>query len=232
MTDRTVQGANTAVETPTKHELRVYAWFMVVAPLILLVASIVHPPHGIRSTSGPSYFGAAYNHTARFYIGHLGFFLTNTTLIVAVIGLTQLVRRTHPKAGFWGLVLSAMGFVGSGAINGLDFMTFNAGRYTSGNDGNLDFNTMQTYIDDALNDNLVLTPVFGVFTLLLIGLVVTAIGLHRAGILHLGWALLLPIGMTGVIFFLDYPPLLIASGVCVCLSVIPVGVRILRGRLT
>jgi hypothetical protein len=72
--------------------------------------------------------------------------------------------------------------------------------------------------------------VFGVFTLLIIGLVVTAVGLHRAGILHLGFALLLPIGVAGVISFLDYPPLEIASGVCVCVSVIPVGVRLLRGH--
>jgi hypothetical protein len=31
-----------------------------------------------------------------------------------------------------------------------------------------------------------------------------------------------------VISFLDYPPLEIASGLCVCVAVIPVGVRQLR----
>lgn len=230
MTDRTVQDLNTSANGPSQHELRVYAIFMIIAPLILLVATIVHPPHGIQSMDGPEYFGAAVDETTRFYIGHTGFFLTGATLIVAVIGLTRLVARTRPKAGLWGLVLSAMGFVGWGAIDGMDFMTFNAGRYT--NEGGLDFDTMQTYITDALSDNLVLIPVFGIFTLAIIGLVVTAIGLHRAGVLHLGWALLLPIGVAGVISFLDYRPLEIASGVCVLLSVFPVGVRLLRGSLT
>jgi hypothetical protein len=198
---------------------------MIVSPLILLVATIVHPPHGIGVTDGASYYGAAYNHTTQFYIAHTGYFLTGATLIVAILGVLRLVRRTHPKAAHWGLVLSAMGFVGWGAIDGMDFMTFNAGNYK-----NLDMSTMQSYIDDALADSWVLTPVFGVFTLLIIGLVVTAVGMHRAGIHNLFLALLLPIGVAGVIFFLPYVPLEIAAGVCVCASVIPVGVRQLRAR--
>ena len=203
----------------------VYSIFMIVSPLILLVATIVHPHHGIGKTDGAEYYGAAYNHTTRFYIAHTGYFLTGVTLIVVVIGLTRLVRRTHPKAAFWGLVLSAMGFVGWGAIDGMDFMTYNAGK-----DKSLNMSTMQSYIDEALADNWVLIPVFGVFTLLIVGLVVTCIGLHRAGILNFFHALLLPIGVGGVISFLDYPPLEIAAGVCVCVSVLPVGVRQLRAR--
>jgi hypothetical protein len=87
---------------------------------------------------------------------------------------------------------------------------------------------MQTYINNALGDNFVLIPVFGVFMLLIIGLVVNAVGLHRAGILNFFHALLLPIGVGGVISFLEYPPLEIASGVCVLVSVLPLGVRQLR----
>ena len=204
-------------------ERLVFSIFMIVSPLILLVATIVHPKHGIGKTDGAEYYGAAYNHTTRFYIAHTGYFLTGTTLIVVIIGLLQLVRRTHPKAAFWGLVLSAMGFVGWGAIDGMDFMTFNAGKNKS-----LDTNTMQTYIDKALGDQAVLIPVFGVFSVLIIGLVVTCVGLHRAGILNFFLALLLPIGVAGVISFLDYPPLEIASGLCLCISVLPVGVRQLR----
>jgi hypothetical protein len=218
-----VQPAGAVARSYEHTERLVYSIFMIVAPLILLVATIVHPKHGIGKTDGAEYYGAAYDHTTRFYIAHTGYFLTGTTLIVAVIGLTRLVRRTHPKAAFWGLVLSAMGFVGWGAIDGMDFMTYNAGKNKS-----LDMSTMQSYIDDALADNWVLIPVFGVFTLLIIGLVVTCVGLHRAGIVNFFLALLLPIGVAGVITFLDYPPLEIASGLCVCASVIPVGVRQLR----
>src|SRR5512132_411400 len=231
-----VQPAGVVARSYEHTERVVCAIFMIVAPLILLVATIVHPKHGIGKTDGAEYYGAAYDHTTRFYIAHTGYFLTGATLIVAVIGLTQLVRRTHPKAAFWGLVLSAMGFVGWGAIDGMDFMTFNAGRFTAGSQwsgslgGSLDHNTMQTYIDNALGDNFVLIPVFGVFFLLIIGLVVNAVGLHRAGIVNFFLALLLPIGVGGVISFLDYPPLEIASGLCVCVAVLPVGLRQLRAK--
>lgn len=208
-------------------ERRVFAIFMIIAPLILIPATIIHPRHGIQPTDGAEYFGAAYDHTVRFYIAHTGYFLTATTLIVAMIGLTWLVRPTHPKAAFWGLVLSAMGFVGWGAIDGMDFMTFNAGRFANQPQG-LDFNTMQAYIDDALGDQLVLTPVFGVFSLAIIGVAVTAVGLHRAGIAPLWRALLLPIGIAGVISFLEYPPLEITSGIFVAAALLPIGVRLLR----
>ena len=237
MATRAVQPAGAVAESYAHVERVVYSIFMIVSPLILLVATIVHPKHGIAATDGAEYYGAAYDHTTRFYIAHTGYFLTGVTLIVAFIGMNRLVRATHPKAAFWGLVLSAMGFVGWGAIDGMDFMTWNAGRFTAGSGwsggslgGSLDFNTMQTYIDDALGDQFVLIPVFGVFSLLIIGLVVNAVGLHRAGILNFFHALLLPIGVGGVISFLDYPPLEIASGLCVCASVIPIGVRQLRAK--
>jgi hypothetical protein len=105
----------------------------------------------------------------------------------------------------------------------MDFMTYIAGASKS-----LDTNTMQTYIDDALANTAVTLPTGIVFLILVTGLVVTCIGEHRAGILNLGLALLLPIGIVGVLSFLEYPPLLIASGLCVCASVGTVGVRQLR----
>jgi hypothetical protein len=217
------QPTGAAADSYAHTERIVYAIFMIVAPLILLAATIIHPPHGVRATSGKSYYDAALDHTTRFYIAHTLFFFTAVTLCVAVIGLTQLVRQTHPKAAFWGLVLSAMGFVGWGAIDGLDFMT-----HIAGSEKSLDTNTMQAYIDDVVADNPVLIPVSAVFTLLVIGLVVISFALHHAGISRFWLALLLPIGVVGVISFLDYPPLEIASGLCVCASVIPVGVRQLR----
>jgi hypothetical protein len=186
---------------------KVFSIFMIVSPLILPAATIVHPAHGIAATDGAEYFGAAYNHTTRFYIAHTGYFLTGVTLIVAFIGIEPAGAAHHPEAAFWGLVLPAMGFVGWGAIDGMDFMTWNAGRFSAAPASTLDYNTMQTYIDDALGDQAVLIPVFGVFALLLIGLVVNAVGLHRAGMVNFFHALLLPIGVGGVISFLDYPPL-------------------------
>jgi hypothetical protein len=107
----------------------------------------------------------------------------------------------------------------------MDFMTYIAGASKS-----LDTNTMQTYIDDALANTNVTIPTGIVFGILVIGLIVTCIGEHRAGIQNMFLALLLPIGVVGVLSFLEYPPLEIASGLCVCVSVGTVGVRQLRAR--
>jgi hypothetical protein len=201
----------------------VFAAFMVLGPLILLAATIIHPKHGIRVTSGAEYYGAAHDHTTQFYIAHTLFFFSGVTLIVAVIGLTRLIRPTHPKAALWGLVLSAMGFVGWGAFDGQDFMTYIAGSMK-----NLNTNMMQTYIDDALANKEVTIPTGIVFMILIVGVVVVGVGLHRAGILPFWLGLLMPIGILGIMTFLEYPPLEIASGLCVCASIGIVGVRQLR----
>ena len=224
----TVAGAQAAypssnAESYAHVERKGFAVFMLVGPLILLGATIIHPAHGVRATSGVSYYTAAYNHTTRFYIAHTLFFFTAVTLSVAVVGLTRLIRPTNPKRAFWGLVFSVMGFVGWGAIDGIDFMTYIAGAHKS-----LNTNTMQQYINYVVADNPVLIPVTAIFTLLIIALVWIALAMHSAGIAPLWLGLLLPIGVTGVISFLNYPPLEIASGLCVCAAVIPVGIRQLR----
>jgi Domain of unknown function (DUF4386) len=205
-----------------EHTERVgFGIFMVVGPLIVLAATIIHPPHAAEN--GAEYYGAAHDHSNQFYVSHTLFFLGAVFLLPAVIGLTRLVRSSHPKAAFWGLVLSAMGFVSWGAFDGMDFMT-----YVAGSSSNLDTSTMQTYVDDALANTAILIPLTAVFLTLVIGLVVTCVGLHRAGILPFWLALLMPIGVLGVLSFLEYPPLLIASGLCLCASVGTVGVRQLR----
>lgn len=100
--------------------------------------------------------------------------------------------------------------------------------YVAGSSSNLDSDTMQEYVDDALANTAILVPVSVVFFLLIIGLCVLAVGLHRAGIIPLWLGLLIPIGVLGVISFLEYPPLLIGSTLLLLASFGTVGVRQLR----
>jgi hypothetical protein len=74
-----------------------------------------------------------------------------------------------------------MGLIGWGALDGMDFMT-----YVAGSSSNLDTNTMQTYVDDALANTAIIVPVTVVFALLIIGLCLIAVGLHRAAIIPSG----------------------------------------------
>ena len=129
-----------------------------------------------------------------FYVSHTLFFFGGVLLLPATIELVRLLRDSHPKAAFWGGVLSLMGFIVWGALDGMDFMTCGAGSGSG-----LDTNTMQAYVDDALASTAIITSVSVVFLLLILGLCVISVGLHRAGIIPFWLALLMPIGIIGVI---------------------------------
>ncbi|MGW6686873.1 hypothetical protein [Streptomyces sp. NPDC054961] len=102
---------------------------MIGAPILMLGAAFFHPPHGIES--GAQYYSASHDHGTRFYVAHTLFFLSAVLFVPAVVGLARLVHPTHPKAAFWGCVLSLMGFVGYGALDGIDYMTWVAGKADS-----------------------------------------------------------------------------------------------------
>ena len=153
-------------------------------------------------------------------MSHTLFFFGGVLLLPATIELVRLLRDSHPKAAFWGGVLSLMGFIVWGALDGMDFMTCGAGSGSG-----LDTNTMQAYVDDALASTAIITSVSVVFLLLIIGLCVIGVGLHRAAILPLWLGLLMPIGVLGALSFLEYPPLLIASALLLLVSIGTVGVR-------
>jgi hypothetical protein len=92
--------------------------------------------------------------------------------------ITRLVHLNDAEVAFWGCVLSLMGFIGYGALDGIDYMAWLAGNP----DTRLDPTTMQRYIEAVLNSTAVLAPVLLVFTLLPIGLIFLAVGTVRAGI--------------------------------------------------
>jgi hypothetical protein len=141
-----------------------------------------------------------------------------------VVGLARLVHASHPKAAFWGCVLSLMGFVGWGALDGIDYMAYVAGKPGTGLNGT----QMEAFIEEALHTNEILIPVEAVFTLLPIGTIVLAVGLHRASVLPFWLSLLMPVGLIGVAASLQYPVLLVLSAVALCASFGVVGVKLLR----
>jgi hypothetical protein len=221
MATHALQPAGVAARSYAHTERIGFGIFMVVAPLIVLGATILHPAHSTED--GTQYYHAAHDHSNAFYASHTLFFLGAVALIPAVIGLARLVHPSHPKAAFWGLVLSAMGFIGWGALDGMDYMT-----YVAGSSSNLDTAAMQTYVDDALANTAILIPISIVFLLLIIGLSVLCAGLHRAGIAPFWLSLLIPLGVVGVIGTLEYPPLLIGSALLLVASMGTIGLRQLR----
>jgi hypothetical protein len=188
----------------------------------MLGAALFHPPHGIENAAG--YYSASHDHTSRFYVSHTFFFLAATLFVATIVALARMVHPSHPKAAFRGCVLSLMGFVGYGALDGIDYMAWVAGKPDTG----LDPTTMLSYIDVVLNTNAILLPVLLVFTLLPVGLIVLAVGLTRAGILPAWLAALMPLGMVGIAGSLQYPAALVLSGLALLVSFGFIGVQLLR----
>jgi hypothetical protein len=112
MASNAVQPAGSAADSYAHTERVGFAIFMILGPLVVLAATIIHPPHGAEN--GEEYYQAALDHTTRFYVAHTLFFFGAVTLLPATVGLARLLHRSHPKAAFWGGLLSLMGFIGWG----------------------------------------------------------------------------------------------------------------------
>jgi hypothetical protein len=113
MASNAVQPAGTAADSYAHTERVGFAIFMILGPLVVLAATIIHPPHGAEN--GEEYYQAALDHTTRFYVAHTLFFFGAVFLLPATVGLARLLQqRGHGEAAFWGGLLSLMGFIGWG----------------------------------------------------------------------------------------------------------------------
>jgi hypothetical protein len=113
MASNAVQPAGTAADSYAHTERVGFAIFMILGPLVVLAATIIHPPHGAEN--GTEYYQAAHDHSNQFYVSHTLFFFGAVLLLPAIVGLVRLLQhRGHGKAAFWGGVLSLMGMIGWG----------------------------------------------------------------------------------------------------------------------
>lgn len=189
----------------------------------MLGAAILHPPHIIED--GVAYYHATHDHNTPFYVAHTLFFFAATLFVGATVGVAQLVHPSYPKLAFWGCILSLMGFIGYGALDGIDYMAWYAGSPDTG----LDAATMQQFIVGALESVPLVGPVLLVFLLLPLGLIVLAIGTVRAGVLPVWLAWLMPVGMFGVAVSRESPVFLILSALALLGTYGYIGVKVLRG---
>jgi hypothetical protein len=220
MAQHSVQPVRTT--TDTNVERIVFSILMIGAPILMLGAAFLHPPHSIDN--GTEYYHAAHDFSARFYVAHTLFFSAAVLFVPAVVGLARLVHIRRPKAAFWGCVLSLMGFIGYGALDGADYFAWVAGNP----DYLLDPEMMQKFITTALSSMPIMIPILLVFSLLPIGLGVLAVGAVRGGILPAWLAVLMPVGMTGMASFLEHPIPLVLSALALLASFGTLGVKLLR----
>ena len=97
MATESVQPARTP-DSYARAEMMWFGLLMIGAPILMLGAAFLHPPHGIES--GAQYYSASHDNPMRFYVSHTLFFLAAVLFVPAVVGLARLVHPSHAKAAF------------------------------------------------------------------------------------------------------------------------------------
>jgi FtsH-binding integral membrane protein len=161
------------------------------APLLFLVANILHPEEFERDHEREQLAEIAANYTT----WQLAHFLTFASVVVfaaAVLGLAYLVRRRRPAAGlvFGGLALA--GLFGIAFIDALDGYTWAIlGEVSTRPEA--DQATLELALNDVQQSSWSI-PYYLTPLLFIVGLVALAIHAARQGAIPLGAALLLALG--------------------------------------
>jgi hypothetical protein len=90
---------------------------MIVAPLLILAAMIVHHPHGV---DGASWLESVQAGRPRFYLAHLLFLATAAALVPVALGLAELLMEREPTLARVGRILALFGIAGFCVLVGLD----------------------------------------------------------------------------------------------------------------
>jgi hypothetical protein len=94
---------------------------MLAAPILLLIASLIHPPH---AGSAESWLHAAESGPTRFYLAHLLFLGAAALLVPATLGLGRLAHPTQTTLTALGVGITLLGILGIGALVGSDFVVW------------------------------------------------------------------------------------------------------------
>jgi hypothetical protein len=180
-------------------EARLYrqgtALALVVAPLLFLVANIIHPEEFTRDHEREQLAEIAANYTA-WQVAHFLTFGTVVVFAAAVLGLAYLVRRRRPAAGlvFGGLALA--GLFGLAFVDALDGYTWGIlGEVSTRREA--DQATLELTLNDVQQSSWSI-PYYLTPLLFIVGVAALALNAARQGAVPLSAGLLLALGVVMV----------------------------------
>jgi hypothetical protein len=180
-------------------EARLYrqgtALALVVAPLLFLVANIIHPEEFTRDHEREQLAEIAANYTA-WQVAHFLTFGTVVVFAAAVLGLAYLVRRRRPAAGlvFGGLALA--GLFGLAFVDALDGYTWGIlGEVSTRREA--DQATLELALNDVQQSSWSI-PYYLTPLLFIVGVAALALNAARQGAVPLSAGLLLALGVVMV----------------------------------
>jgi hypothetical protein len=168
---------------------------LVVAPLLFLIANIIHPEEFTRDHEREQLAEIAANYTA-WQVAHFLTFGTVVVFAAAVLGLAYLVRRRRPAAGlvFGGLALA--GLFGLAFVDALDGYTWGIlGEVSTRREA--DQATLELTLNDVQQSSWSI-PYYLTPLLFIVGVAALALNAARQGAVPLSAGLLLALGVVMV----------------------------------
>jgi hypothetical protein len=165
------------------------------APLLFLIANIIHPEEFTRDHEREQLAEIAANYTA-WQVAHLLTFGTVVVFAAAVLGLAYLVRRRRPAAGlvFGGLALA--GLFGLAFVDALDGYTWGIlGEVSTRREA--DQATLELALNDVQQSSWSI-PYYLTPLLFIVGVSALALNAARQGAVPLSAGLLLALGVVMV----------------------------------
>jgi hypothetical protein len=168
---------------------------LVAAPLLFLIANIIHPEEFTRDHEREQLAEIAANYTA-WQVAHFLTFGTVVVFAAAVLGLAYLVRRRRPAAGlvFGGLALA--GLFGLAFVDALDGYTWGIlGEVSTRREA--DQATLELTLNDVQQSSWSI-PYYLTPLLFIVGVAALALNAARQGAVPLSAGLLLALGVVMV----------------------------------
>jgi hypothetical protein len=160
---------------------------MVLAPLVLLGAEIVHPE---EKTDGSDQLAVVANNLDQWYVAHLLAALAIVLMVPAVLGLMHMLREREVAYGHVGGGLAILGLLAVAAIVGMEIVMWQMGTVGA--------NPQMSALADRLTDTTgIIVPFFVVAFGFMLGLICLAIGLYRAKVVQSWMSLFLIVAAVG-----------------------------------
>jgi len=205
---------------PIAFRRRIAGAAMVVAPLVIVVAEVLHARFELDASKQ---LAAVAEHTGRWYAAHLLVLLGLALAVPAFLGLARLVRRRRPGLAHLGLVLFVPGLVALAAAAGMEFVLWQMAQPEADR-------AAMVALAERVNESEGLAPVFAVLLLFPIAWFVVGLGLYVARAVPTWTAALIAVSQPfGFAVELAGGPkaLAVVAQLLFALGLVPVGLRVL-----
>jgi hypothetical protein len=210
-----------------RDERRITAAALVLAPALFLLSNLIHPKEfaADHEAAQLAKIAEAYQ---RWQAAHLVSLVSLLVFAVAVAGLALLVARTNRRAGWAGGALGIAGLIGLGGAVTIDGFAWGIAGEVWGKSDDAGKRTAELMLNDLQHSEWAL-PVYLLGVLWILGVIVLAAALARAGVVPMWAAALLGLGaiMVGLetsiqsnVYFVVASVVLLAGGVAVALSLV------------